>query len=65
MSRPLRIDVKDGWYHVMSRGIERRAIFPGSRYAEHFLELLEEITKRYAVGIHVYVLMGNHYHLLI
>jgi hypothetical protein len=27
MARPIRIDVKGGWYHVTARGIERRAIF--------------------------------------
>ena len=40
MARPLRIDVKDGWYHVSARGIERREIFDGGRDNEHFLELL-------------------------
>jgi hypothetical protein len=27
MSRPIRIEIEDGWYHVISRGIERRDIF--------------------------------------
>ena len=65
MARPLRIDVEDGWYHVTARGIERRRIFFGKRYHEHFLELLDEMSARYAVGVHAYVMMENHYHLLI
>jgi putative transposase len=65
MSRPLRIDVEGGWYHVTARGIERRAIFQEVRDYEHFLGLLEEMTSRYGVELHAYALMVNHYHLLI
>ena len=65
MARPLRVDVEGGWYHVTARGIERRAIFEDPRDHEHFLELLEELGGRYGVEIHAYVLLGNHYHLLI
>ena len=65
MARPLRVNVKGGWYHVTARGIERRAIFEEPRDYEHFLELLKELGGRYAVEIHAYCLMGNHYHLLI
>ncbi len=54
-----------GWYHVTARGIERRAIFADGRDHEHFLELLPEMVERYGVELHAYVLMGNHYHLLI
>ena len=65
MARPYRIDIRDGWYHVMSRGIERRLVFGDERDYGHFLELLEEMVERYGVKLHAYVLMGNHYHLLI
>jgi REP element-mobilizing transposase RayT len=65
MSRPLRVDVKDGWYHVTARGIERRTIFGEGRECEHCLELLEEMSERYGVEVHAYALMGNHYHLLV
>lgn len=65
MSRPVRVDVEGGWYHITARGIERRPIFITARYHEHFLELLEEMVERYGVELHAYVLMGNHYHLLI
>ncbi len=30
-----------------------------------FLDLLERVSMRYELGIHAYVLMGNHYHLLV
>jgi putative transposase len=65
MARPLRIDVEGGWYHVTARGIERRPIFLSDRHCEHFLELLEEMSERHAVEVHAFVLVGNHYHLII
>ena len=65
MARQLRLQVADGWYHVTTRGSERREIFKDERDHEHFLELLPELVTRYGVKIHAYVLMGNHYHLLV
>lgn len=65
MARPLRIDVEGGWYQVMSRGIERRTIFVDASYCEHFLDLLGEMTERFSVKVHAYVLTGNQYHLIL
>ena len=64
MARPHRIDLPGGWYHVMSRGIDRRLLFLEDCDCLHFLGLLEEMVERYNVEVHCYVLMGNHYHLL-
>lgn len=65
MARPLRIDVPGGWYHVTARGIERRAIYRDDRDREHFLELLQEAVRRLGIVLHAYVLMNNHYHLVV
>jgi REP element-mobilizing transposase RayT len=65
MTRPLRIDVAGGWYHVTTRGTERRVIFPDDGAYTHYLELLEEWTARFAVNVHAYVLMPNHVHLVV
>jgi putative transposase len=65
MARPLRIDIEDGWYHITSRGTDRRQIFDGGRDNEHFIELLEECSARYSLLLHAYCLMGSHYHLLV
>ena len=64
MSMPLRIAVKDGWYHVMARAPSRRSLFDDERAHEHFLELVGEMVERYGVVIHAYGLMPTHYHLL-
>ena len=65
MARPLRLQFKNGWYHVTARGNNRQSIYlnPGDR--RHFLELLDEMTGRHGVELHAYVLMPNHYHLLV
>ena len=65
MARPLRVDIADGWYHITARGTDRRTIFTERREREHFLELLEALVNRYGVRLHAYVLMDNHYHLLL
>jgi putative transposase len=59
------VDIPDGWYHISARGTDGRVVFTDDRERTHFVELLEEMTRRYKVLIHAYVLMGNHYHLLI
>jgi len=65
MARPLRVEIKNGWYHVTNRGNNRQAIYLDDRDRWHFLELLGEMVERHAVELHGYVLMGNHYHLLV
>lgn len=65
MSRALRLLVKDGWYHITARGNERKAIFRGDEDCERFLEMLGELPERYGVRVAAYVLMGNHYHLIL
>ncbi len=48
----------------MSRGIEKRTIFLDDTFRLHFLDLLGEMTDRFGVEVHAYVLMDNHYHLV-
>ena len=65
MPRQLRHHVPGGWYHLTTRGLGRREIFGTDRDREHFLELLGGMVERYGVILHAYVLMENHYHLLV
>ena len=65
MARPLRIEVSGGLYHLTARGNERKAIYRDARDREHFLELLAELPTRFGTLLHAYVLMDNHYHLVI
>jgi REP element-mobilizing transposase RayT len=65
MTRPLRIEYPGAFYHITSRGIERRDLFRSRSDRFKFLSYLESATERYGAVIHVYCLMGNHYHLLL
>jgi len=59
------MDVTNTLYHILSRGNERRDIFLEDDDYEVFLGVLEEMSDRFEVDIFAYVLMSNHYHLLI
>jgi putative transposase len=65
MARPLRVQYPGAFYHVTSRGNERKAIFRSNRDREKFLSYLKSAHDRYGATIHVYCLMDNHYHLLL
>jgi REP element-mobilizing transposase RayT len=65
MGRPLRIEYPGALYHVTSRGNEKRRIFLQDSDRLWFLRILEDYHDRYGILIHNYVLMDNHYHLVI
>jgi len=65
MGRPLRIEFKNAVYHITSRGNERKKIYRDDGDKEKFLGLLEDYKNRYNFLIHCFVLMDNHYHLVI
>src|SRR5580704_19276594 len=63
MARATRVDFPGALYHVLNRGIERRAIFRSTRCCQKFIQLLSSLPERFGVRLHGYALMGNHYHL--
>jgi putative transposase len=65
MARPLRIEFPGALYHVTSRGNERKAIFRSDRDRLAFLEFLGKATTRFGWSVTAYVLMTNHFHLVI
>ena len=65
MARPLRIQYEGALYHVTCRGIERRDIFLGDEDRKTFLKFLKESVEVYQVIIYCYVLMSNHFHIII
>lgn len=65
MARPLRLEHPGAIWHVTSRGNERRTIYRSNRDRLFFLDLLEEVVSLNRWILHAYVLMSNHYHLLI
>ncbi len=65
MARPLRIQYPGAFYHVTSRGNERKDIYKTPSDRQRFLAYLESASESYGAKIHAYCLMSNHYHLLI
>jgi putative transposase len=65
MARPLRMDYPDAFYHVLSRGNERKEIFRDERDYLRFLDTLGKMVDRFKLEVHAYVLMKNHFHLLV
>ncbi|MEE9912919.1 MAG: transposase [Deltaproteobacteria bacterium] len=65
MSRPLRIQYPDAYYHVTCRGNERREIFRDSEDRSAFLRLLTRSVEVFEVHLLAYALMPNHFHLLV
>ena len=65
MSRPLRIEYENVFYHVMNRGRGRTTIFHGNIFTSLFLDCVKEASQQFGLEVLAYCLMGNHYHLLV
>lgn len=67
MPRGPRITFENAFYHVFNRGLNKQVIFADEQDYSKFLTLLQDlrITKKYDHTIYSYVLMPNHFHILI
>ncbi len=65
MARPLRILYPDAVYHVTCRGNEKQTIYRDDADRNRFLQLLNQSVNIYSIKLHSFVLMSNHFHLLI
>jgi putative transposase len=65
MARPLRIDVAGAWFHAMNRGHRGGALFLDDADRRRFLGALSGLPERFGLEVHAFVLMPNHYHLLV
>jgi REP element-mobilizing transposase RayT/transposase-like protein len=64
MARKKRME-SIGFYHIINRGVERRKIYMDDEDHQVFLEIVQESAEVYHFEIYSYVLMDNHYHLLL
>jgi len=65
MPRPHRINIKGGFYHVLTRGNHGQEIFLADGDQKRFLENLGKYTHIFEYKLHCYCLMSNHFHLLL
>jgi putative transposase len=65
MTRPLRLEYPGALWHVTNRGVEQRAIFLDNNDRYRFLEILAEAVPRFRWRLYAWVLMRNHFHLLV
>ncbi|AOW12259.1 transposase [Hydrogenophaga crassostreae] len=65
MARLPRLSIPGYPHHLIQRGNNRQAIFLNDADRERMLALLLEHSVKNQVAIHAYVLMDNHFHLLV
>ena len=65
MARPLRFQYPGACYHIMARGDGGKMIFEDDDDRKVFITRLGEVCGRCGWRIHTWVLMGNHFHLLL
>ena len=65
MARLPRLTLPGYPHHVIQRGNNRQAIFANPADYQRLLDLLDDNARQFEVAIHAYVLMSNHFHLLL
>ena len=65
MTRPLRIEYPNAWYHVMNRGRRGENVFSDRKDYELFLGVLQDSLELFACRVAGFCLMSNHYHILL
>ena len=65
MPRKPRVEYAGAVYHVMDRGDRLETVFRDDGDRELFLKTLGQACDRTGWRVHSYVLMGNHYHMLL
>ena len=65
MARLPRLTLPGFPHHVIQRGNNRQAIFQAAPDYQTLIHLLAENAIKFEVDIHAYVLMSNHFHLLL
>jgi hypothetical protein len=65
LARRPRVHFPGALYHVISRGNQRQKIYKDDLDYQRFETLLGEVLKRHSLTLYGYVLMPNHFHLLL
>ena len=65
MGYPLREEIEGAYYHVATRGNNRRDIYTDALSRLLFFLMLQRLAKEYRWCVLAYCLMNNHYHLVL
>ena len=65
MPRHPRVHAEGLLYHVIARGNDGQKIFLRESDYQAFIEALRTVRERYPFSLYAYVLMSNHFHLLL
>ena len=65
MGRKPRIEFNGALYHVIQRGNNKEYVFKNNADKKYFLGKLKEYKKMMDFEIYGYVIMDNHYHIVI
>jgi putative transposase len=65
MARLSRLAVSGCVHHVLQRGIEHRPIFRDESDLRRMLAVLGEVCREHGLALHAYVLMPDHFHLVL
>ncbi|HPF19778.1 MAG TPA: transposase [Syntrophomonas sp.] len=65
MNKRLRIEYAGAVYHVIQRGNNKEFVFHQAQDKGYFLKSVEKVMRFCEADTFAYVIMGNHYHLLV
>ena len=65
MTRPLRVFVEGGFYHVYNRLGRGERVFAAEQEALEFIRILREVAERDDLTVLAWCLLSSHYHLAV
>lgn len=65
MPRRARLIVDGGYYHILTRGIDKRRIFQKDSDYRRFIDIVKNYLEEFEILISHYCLMPNHIHFLL
>ena len=65
MARLPRLTIPNLPHHVLHRGNNLQTVFVDAEDYQFFTDLLQQLAQTHLVAVHAYVLMPNHFHLLL
>ncbi|MDD5347089.1 MAG: transposase [Candidatus Omnitrophica bacterium] len=65
MPREARLLLDGAYYHVLTRGNDKKNLFRKQKDYKYFLQVVRAYLKKFKVGIVHYCIMNNHVHLLV